>query len=359
MKIAFTTGGFHRSGGTERVGTLIANALADKGYDVTIMSFARVQKPFYALDKRVRHKAILPYFFWRLRRFEKLALWAAHRHYCREQFDVVIDIDDISSYFTLKALKGLQTKHVAWDHFNYLEVEKDPERQRAVDMVINYSNALVLLTQKDVELYNQHYTIKKGLIHQIYNPISFDSVRFLKHSSKVVIAAGHLNEAKGFDVLLRIWALVEQKVSGWQLFIYGDGALEDALKSEATFLNLRNVCFKGRTNDMLNAYKNAAIYALSSRHEGFPMVLLEAMAMSLPMVAFNCPTGPSEMVEDGKNGFLIPAFDEKQFAEKLIVLMQNEELRYSMSVASYQTSQKYLLDNIVTQWDQLLQSMIK
>ncbi|MCI6861885.1 MAG: glycosyltransferase, partial [Prevotella sp.] len=111
------------------------------------------------------------------------------------------------------------------------------------------------------------------------------------------------------------------------------------------------------TKDVNSKYEEASIYALSSRFEGFPMVLLEAASMSLPIVAFDCKTGPNEIIEDGKTGFLVEPENVEQFAEKLMILMKDDELRAEMGRKAFESSKRFTIDKIVSCWAELLKRL--
>ena len=174
-------------------------------------------------------------------------------------------------------------------------------------------------------------------------------------NKKRVITLGNFIPDKGYDLLLKIWSIVEKNIStDWYLEIVGSGKEEKKLKDLKEDLKLTRVIFSPKTQNVEHKYLQSSIYVLSSRNEGFPMVLLEACAMGLPIIAFNCNTGPDEIIEDGLNGFLIEPFDITLFAQKLIELITNKSLREKFSKKSIEIAQKFQIDKIGNEWESLL-----
>ena len=155
-------------------------------------------------------------------------------------------------------------------------------------------------------------------------------------------------------MLLNIWQKIEEKHKDWILEIVGGGEEEMSLMNIVKNKSLTHVVFTPPTNDIRSKLTASSIYVLPSRYEGFPMVLLEATAMSLPIVAFDCPTGPSEIVVNDRNGFLVPTFDETLFANKLDALISDPELRYNMGLESFKISRQFTFDNIFEQWERII-----
>ena len=153
---------------------------------------------------------------------------------------------------------------------------------------------------------------------------------------------------------------MEKKIPDWTLEIVGDDGRDEARLHELKQqLNLKRVFLHLATKDVNSKYEEASIYALSSRFEGFPMVLLEAASMSLPIVAFDCKTGPNEIIYDGENGFLVKPENVEQFADKLMILMKNDEMRAEMGHKAYESSKLFTIDKIVERWMDLLEKLNK
>jgi glycosyltransferase involved in cell wall biosynthesis len=161
------------------------------------------------------------------------------------------------------------------------------------------------------------------------------------------MAAGRLNPQKGFDFLIDAWKIVSSKYQDWNLYIWGEGPLRSDLQSRIDSLNLTDsAILKGATKEIEKEYINSSIFVLSSRFEGFANVVIEAMACGLPIVAYNCPTGPDEAIVDKKNGFIVPEIGDIQtLADKMC--------------KSRELSKQYMLPVIMGKWLKLFMEMQK
>ncbi len=175
---------------------------------------------------------------------------------------------------------------------------------------------------------------------------------------KKILAVGKLYYQKGFDLMLSVFRKYTQYNSDWNLYIIGDGPDRKALLKIIDNLNLNNRVFILPTSDNISQeYLSASIYLMTSRYEGLPMVLLEAQAFGLPLVSYDCDTGPRDVIVDEYNGFLIPWGDEDETVAKLIELSGNEELRMQMGFNSLQNASNFTPENIFPLWDKLFSSI--
>jgi glycosyltransferase involved in cell wall biosynthesis len=153
--------------------------------------------------------------------------------------------------------------------------------------------------------------------------------------------------------------MISDKLPYWQLEIYGKSSAEFDLNAQIKALDLgATVKLYKPTRSIQEKYLDASIYALPSRSEGFGMVLIEAMACGLPCVAFDCPSGPADIIRDNEDGFLIENAAISAFAKKLELLMKNETLRLQMGAKAYQNVLRYQPDTVVKQWDELFKELI-
>lgn len=196
-------------------------------------------------------------------------------------------------------------------------------------------------------------------LFKIYNTSTLVGAQPSPRTSRLAIAVGRLTHQKGFDLLLRAWSQVEQGGGDWSLVIVGSGEDENALKALAQELELRNVDFVPASSDIESWYDKSSVFLLSSRYEGFGMVLLEAMAKGLPVVSFDCVAGPRELVDDGVTGFLVPVSDGADgFAKKIVELLGSEKLRDEFSANALRKSEQFGIEPIRTQWISLLDRVI-
>ena len=167
------------------------------------------------------------------------------------------------------------------------------------------------------------------------NPLSFFPLSHSTLNEKVVLNVGRFTDDKQHELLINLWSLSKVKNNGWKLHIIGKGENLKKMKTLISKLKLEeSICILPPTKDIVSEYLSSSIFVLSSRAEGFGLVLVEAMASGVPCVAFNCPTGPKDIIYDGKNGYLIEEGNHKDFVQKLDKLMKNEDLRKAFGKSS-------------------------
>lgn len=356
--ICFTIRNIDCGGGTERVGLRLANALVERGYNVWMVSYdAKKGIPFFYCDPRVKLWTILGHggFERKMRWQFWYSAWKFRRFLKRNRIDVVIDIDTFNALWTAPAIRGLNIKWISWDHFN-LDYCKGPKRKNALELVSKEADSLVLLSKTDKANYLEKTSVPSEKIVQIYNPLSFEVPQPTNHcGQKRVTAIGRISFQKGFDLLLQSWLLVEKEMDDWTLEIvcgYGDW---NGLQKEAEDMGCKHVVCSPPTQDIPGKLAETAIFALSSRFEGFGLVITEAMTCSVPTVSYACPQGPAEIIKDGEDGLLIEPENVKQFAEKLLVLINDEGLRAKMGRAAFENSKRFSMDSIIREWIKLIE----
>ncbi|WP_433464471.1 glycosyltransferase family 4 protein [Spirillospora sp. CA-128828] len=219
-------------------------------------------------------------------------------------------------------------------------------------------DALTCLTAADAEDYRRLlpdgscpvYTIGNGLPTRVY-PRS-------RQENKVVVAGGRVVWIKGYDLLISAFAKVVEKHPEWSLRIHGEGPRRTELRRKATRLGLyNNVLMLEPTDDMEGELAKASILAMSSRAESFGMTIIEAFACGLPVVAFDCPRGPREIVTDGVDGLLVPPGDAGALAETLIRLIDDEELRRAMSANAVASAERFDISAVAAKWETMLDGL--
>lgn len=189
-------------------------------------------------------------------------------------------------------------------------------------------------------------------------PQEYADLPALQATQKTVIAVGRYAYEKGFDMLLEVWAEVVKAYPDWALKFYGDSDGTIDLQAQVDRLGLQtSVQLNAAVPNIREKYRAAQVFLMSSRHEGFGNVLIEAMACGLPCVAFDCPTGPGFIINDCENGFLVPPFDRAAYAERVKQLLADEEQRRKLGRHAQESVKRFAPDQVMMGLHQLLQSV--
>jgi glycosyltransferase involved in cell wall biosynthesis len=215
-------------------------------------------------------------------------------------------------------------------------------------------DALAVLTEADRDRYD---TLLRGAVRVVTIPNAVPELGGPRSdlTRPIVLAAGRLTHQKGFDLLVPTFAKVARSEPRWTLRICGSGPHDERLSRLIVDhdASARVVLF-GDARDMAAQFEQASMFVLSSRSEGFPMVLLEAMSKGLPAVSFDCPNGPAELIEDGRTGFLVPPGDVDALGEAILELIRDEPKRRRFGAAAAERAQCYALPSIGARWDALV-----
>lgn len=357
IKICFVSGAIARSGGTERVGSVIANALANEGYQVMLLSCWNHGIPFFPLDEKVELKYLLdPKKEGKLYRTYLYPIVKLHRFIKRNRIDIIIDIDTELARFTSYAIQGTMCKQVSWEHFNYWTMLKLNEKKRftAKKLIKRYATKLVVLTEEDRQKHIQEYGFSDDFVITMPNPCLSNVEYDYNFNDKIFLAVGRLTPQKNISALLEAWSIIQNECRDWKVVVVGKGELEEELKEQAKKLALERFIFAGHTNCVENYYKNASCFVLPSEYEGFPMVILEAQSFALPVIAFDCKTGPRDLVKNDVNGYLVEDGNVQQLAEKMLIFAKDEKKACNMSRNAVKDVQQYNLESIAKKWCELI-----
>lgn len=363
-KICLFSNNISYCGGLERICIKLANELNKfDNFKVYLLSLYIFNKPHFYIDKNVTLRSLfkLGSKIKAFRFFSKnnfIRKWWLYWYLKLNNIDILIDVDTPLTILSSHAVSRLKIKHISWDHFNHYAYEYSKDRKKAFDLNLENKTNVVVLTKAD---YN--YYIKKGyksdFVTQIYNCSSIECSKWkLPKKSKTIVSVGRYSWEKGFDLLLKAWKIIEDKFPDWQLKIYGPKYnYWDKINLLKNKLELKNISLNTEVDNIESVYKSAEIYACSSRLEGFSLVLLEACNFSLPIVSFDCPDGPGEILINDHNSYLVEEGNYLDFAEKLANLIMDEDKREEFSHNSFERSKKFNTKVFVDQWVDLLNNV--
>ena len=365
-------------GGTIRTTLNLAEHLAGR-YDVELLSLVRRRdEPFFALPPGVTVNAVDDRREPPRSRLARLAarLPSVLMHPDDFVFADATLLTDIRLARRLRGLRGgalIATRPafallvarlapadvvtIAQEHMNFRAHR--PGLARQARRHFHRLDALAVLTEGDRADYDAMLEGTATQVVRIPNAVPRLDGGVAALEEPVVVAAGRLNSQKGFDLLIAAWRRVAERHPDWQLRIYGRGSERAALQRLIFEAGLQErVLLMGATRRLGEALERASIFALSSRFEGFGMVLVEAMSRGVPVVSFDCPRGPSEIVGDGVDGLLVPAEDVDGLADALCALIEDPARRRAMGRAALDKAARYDAAAIGREWEALLDDLL-
>lgn len=355
--ICFLIGNIDHSGGTERVTTIIANEFAQKKFQVHILSLCSNDTPFFEQHENIKNSSLFNTNI-SMRRNLLTVISRIRRYLIEHQIDTLIVVDSISCVFTVPACFGLKINHICWEHFNLKVNLGSRFRDLGRWMAAKWCSRIVTLTERDKTFWDEKYNLAtSNKVIAIANPSPYplqDNLPLL--SDKNILCVGRLTHQKGFDLLIPAWAKIANQFSEWKVTIVGSGEDEQLLKHMAESSGVaESIFFAGQQKDMDQFYRKASFFCMSSRFEGLPMVLLEAQSYGLPIVSFDCDTGPAEVIKNGENGYLAKVFDIEDFSKKIFNMMTLDSESMQKFVSNSETNiENYRLGKIFLQWNKIL-----
>lgn len=378
IKIAYCIPSLYYPSGMERVLTLKANYFAEHfGYEIhIILTDGKDKEPYYKLYPSITlHQLDINYDemygrslwkrisgYWNK---QQLFMKRLNDCLCEIRPDITISLLRRDINFINKMKDGsIKLGEIHFNKSNYREFSDNrlpafvqhcvkkywmwqlirQVRQLKRFVVLSYEDAAEWTKLKNVAV--------------IYNPLPFFPERQSDGSSKQVIAAGRYMPQKGFDRLIDAWSIVNMQHPDWVLRIYGDG-MRQQLQQQIDRLGIASSCIlEHSTPDIDEKYCESSIFALSSRYEGFGMVIIEAMACGIPPVSFTCPCGPRDIIDDGKNGLLVENGNIEMLAGKICYLIENDEIRRKMGQQARIDVERFKIEQIAGQWKELFESLV-
>lgn len=364
MKLLYITNGINGSGGLERVLSIKAGYLSDQlGYSVHIVGLNdSTSNLFYDFSDSIHLHTIsvggnpLSYVKSYVSGLKKIVK--------QIQPDVILVCDDGLKAFFLPLILGKSIPIVYERHVSkQIEYRKNSGvlKQFSTRFKLKLMSVLAGRFDKFIVLTKQNTTEWNSKNLQVIpNPLSFYPTESSSLTNKKVIAVGKQSHQKGFDRLLKSWKSVQEKHPDWTLEIYGKK--DPGMQLEALAIQLsvdKSVHFFDPEKDIVTKYLESSMYVLSSRFEGFGMVLIEAMACGVPCVSFDCPFGPADIIQNNEDGIVVENGNETELAHAICSLIEDDNLRRKMGAKARQNVKRYLPENVMQNWDELFKSLVK
>ena len=377
MRIVYIVKYIAQLGGLDRVLAFKMNWLAVHGYEVTLITYEQTDHPFsFPLDPAIKHVEVnvklwkktgsnlltRSWSYLRLRRLLRSRLTAA---VASANPDVLITLTD--SYQVMDVLQSIPThaRRIIESHVERRGFMKEgdfngrPWLQRLARLYdwwqvrfIRRADALVVLTRQDA---TQWPEVPRVVV--ITNPLTFWPEETATLKAKAVIAAGRLEPQKGFDLLVEAWKDVHAVAPDWQLNIFGDGSGRERLQQQINESGLAScVHLHPATSDIVKRYAEHSCFVLSSRYEGYGLVLAEAMSCGVPCVSFDCPYGPADIIRTGEDGILVENGNVKALAEGILTYINQPVLRKAHGAKARINIQRFAPENIMARWEELFKA---
>lgn len=375
MKIVYCVPSMYRLGGVERIVAKKASLLAKRGFDVSIITTDQGERPcYFEIDDKVKlYDLGINYEKNSKRSFLNKLYHFFYNNYLHKKrlsrllLELKADIV-ISTFFNemgiLPKMKDGSKKiveiHFSRQMFNF---SRRKGWRGIVDdyMMLQYLKKLrqydrfIVLSKEDAE--NWH---ELGNVEVISNMCPIEISQKSQLIAHRVVSVGRYEFQKGYDRLIDAWALISKQVSGWTLHLVGEGSLRGELDTKIRKLGLENSVFlDGASKDISKVYLNSSIVVFTSHYEGFSLALVEAESAGLPVVSFDTPCGPKDIIRNGEDGFLVPNGNIEKFAEKLLLMIKDESLRRTMGNKAYNNSRRFTEEIIMSQWVSLFENVAK
>ncbi|MEO3870946.1 glycosyltransferase family 4 protein [Nonomuraea sp. B12E4] len=368
----------HGMGGTIRTVFNLAGHLAEK-HDVEIVSILKeAEEPFFPIDPRVKFRFLDD----RLRpglnplrallskkpsRLIPEGESAHHRFNLWTDLKLARYIRSLDGGVLIGTRPGLNLAMAQLAPPNVITIGQEHVALRTqaepIQELIKWRyrrlDALVTLTKADLTDYRNTLPKKPRKLTRIPNAVPPMTGGVAKLDAKVAVAVGRMTRIKGFHRLITAWQTIAEAHPDWKLRIFGTGPQEETLAELIVELGLEGkVELPGPTSDVGAELERASIYVLSSRHEGFPMTILEAMAKGLAIVSFNSPHGPKEMITNEVDGLLVKPRTNANLAASIIRVIEDDRLRRDLAARAVETARTYDVDAIGRRWDGLLEELL-
>lgn len=385
MKIVYLYHSIAIKGGAERIITEKMNYLSQTGYEIYLITYLQGNHPLsYNLNSNITHIDLNTRFFtlYKFNIIKRIILQhlleITFKKKLRKEIKKINPAIFICTTYSIDlfekiidSIKGIQCKKILESHItlSYLLEENVKSKNRIKNIIQRHKNkknfkftkgfdSIIVLTNKERHIWND----KKINVKIIPNFISSNTgiqKQKLK-DNRSIICVGRLNKQKGFDLLIEAWNKLALKYNDWHIDIFGDGEEKKYLEKKISNLGLDvSIKIHYLTNEIYNEYINHSFLVLSSRAEGFALVLIEAMSCGTPCVSFNCPCGPDEIITNGVDGLLAKNGDIDDLADKIEWMITHEKERKEMGIKARESAKRYDKDVIMAQWIKLFDEISK
>lgn len=347
--------------------SVLASAWAKRGKDVTLLTFNQRETPAYSIHPSVKlcnlnlqaqSGNFLEGLYENLRR-----IWVLRRAIRDSHPDIVISFMDTANVLTLFATRWLGRPVVVCEHIDPALYDIGRIWGSLRRLAYPFADALICLTQASLGRFERMTKVRGRIIPDpVAAPprcLDRDTRGGRGQAGRVLVAMGRLVPQKGFDILLNVFSGITERHPDWSLKIFGEGPLRAELEAQAKALNLADrVHFVGEVADPFAVLCGADLFVLSSRFEGFGLALCEAMACGLPVVSFDCPSGPGDIIRHGVDGVLVPPEDETGLAVALDRLMSDARERERLAARAPDVLMRFSTDEILLLWEQLFHDLL-
>jgi len=347
MRISFVIGSL-AAGGAQRVLILLTEALVKRGHEVTVLTINGVEKDSFSLPDAVRRKALNL-----STGIEVLLHLLKFRTSIRAtKPEVIVSFIEMTNIITLLVTRGLNIPVVVSERSAPEAFEEHPFLNWV--RAWSYSFASRIVVQSQGALHHFLPSFKKTTVivpNPVVCPPEISSPQKL-FSRPMVLAVGRLHEVKQFERLITAFAMIKDKHADWGLTILGDGPMKNVLKQLGQELALgERFSLPGHVPSPYTFLKQADLFVMTSRIEGFPNALCEAMACGLPVISTDCPSGPREVIRDGIDGLLVKNEDTHAISKAMDRLMSNETERRRFASKSVEITQRFDLERVTKMWE--------
>lgn len=367
MKLIYCLNSLKIKGGLERVLCQRTNYMVKNfKYEVVIVTTDQDNKELaYELDKKIKIIDLnINYYKNDSKNFILKHILNIKKHFLYRKKLIKLIIKEQPNYiisfgyedkFVIPFLKKKSFKLIREFHIGKYERMtsfKENIKNKINEILLKKYDEFIALTHEDKILR------KNKKIKIISNPLVFKPKLLSNCTNKKIISVGRLEKQKGYDILIDVWNIISKRYPDWILEIYGEGKEREKLQNKINKLGLKNsFVLKGAVQNIQDKYLESSIYVMSSRYEGFGLVLIEAMACGLPVISFDCPCGPKEIIKNNEDGFIVELGNIAQMAEKIEELINDEEKRKLFGKNARKNIQRFSQEKIMNEWKKLFENL--